>query len=209
MSSVAAPAPIEPAGGDAVPPVTAVLLAAGYSRRFGGNKLEHRLPDGRSLLMASTEAYLRCGLPVVWAVQPDSGWQSVARASGIATVVCEQASRGMGASLAAAIAATPVATGWVVGLGDMPFIEPQTIERVCGAVRRGAMIAAPTWRGQRGHPVGFSARLHDELCALDGDAGARDLLARHGEQIELIAVDDPGILRDIDRPADLADAAAG
>ncbi|NIR61750.1 MAG: hypothetical protein GWO02_20815, partial [Gammaproteobacteria bacterium] len=56
---------------------------------------------------------------------------------------------------------------------------------------------------QRGHPVGFAARFRDELLACRGDTGARVLLERQAERLVTFATDDPGVLADVDTPADL------
>jgi molybdenum cofactor cytidylyltransferase len=56
-------------------------------------------------------------------------------------------------------------------------------------------------RGVRGHPVGFALHHYDALAALDGDTGARALFA--SAPVQLLDVDDPGIVRDVDTPADL------
>ena len=72
-----------------------------------------------------------------------------------------------------------------------------------GALERGAGIVAPLYRGQRGHPVGFSARYADELLGLSGDTGARDIIAAHGDSLQLIEVADRGVITDIDHPEEL------
>ena len=72
------------------------------------------------------------------------------------------------------------------------------------ALRAGAPAAAPCYGARRGHPVGFSAQLRSQLLALDGDTGARAILQRLSDRLVRVAVDDPGILVDIDRPEDLA-----
>ena len=112
--------------------------------------------------------------------------------------------RGMGASLAAGVAATPDATGWIVALGDMPFVKPLTIAAIVDKIEKGALIAAPVYQGIRGHPVGFSASLKAELMALDGDEGARSVLAAHRDAIEVLIVADEGVSADVDVPDDLA-----
>jgi len=76
------------------------------------------------------------------------------------------------------------------------------------AVSEGAGIAPPAYRGARGHPVGFSRKFFDELAALHGDQGARELLQRHAQSLIVRDTDDPGVLRDIDRPSDLEQAPA-
>ena len=70
-------------------------------------------------------------------------------------------------------------------------------------MRTGARIVAPAYRGERGHPVGFAAALRDELLACKGDEGARSLIKRHHAEIRLLAVDDPGVVFDIDRREDV------
>jgi molybdenum cofactor cytidylyltransferase len=113
--------------------------------------------------------------------------------------------RGLGASLAAGIAAASDADGWIVALGDMPFIRPATIGAVRAKLAEGAAIAAPVLAatGERGHPVGFSSRFKEELLALDGDQGARAVIERHRDMLATVRVDDPGIVVDIDTPGDL------
>jgi molybdenum cofactor cytidylyltransferase len=125
------------------------------------------------------------------------------RDAGCETVVCGNAAEGMGTSLAAGIRATSDAHGWVIALADMPFLRLETIRAIARALSDGAAIAAPAYHGERGHPVGFARRFFDELGALHGDEGARDLLKRYPDLLTLYEVDDPGILRDIDKPSDL------
>ena len=112
--------------------------------------------------------------------------------------------RGIGASLSAGISHTSEADGWIVALGDMPFIEAATFAAVARELRQGALIAAPILAdGKRGHPVGFSHALREELVALDGDEGARSVIQRHVERVVSIPVTDRGIVIDIDTPGDL------
>ena len=115
--------------------------------------------------------------------------------------------RGLGASLAAGVSLTSRSDGWIVALGDMPFIEPATFAAVSRELLAGAFIAAPILAdGKRGHPVGFSRELRGELVALDGDEGARSVIRRHVARVVSIPVEDRGIVIDIDTPGDLDDA---
>lgn len=115
---------------------------------------------------------------------------------GCELVICERAVNGMGASLACGIKTSANAVAWIIALGDMPAIDPATINAVADALRAGHATTAPTYRGERGHPVGFSARCLAELLQCDGDHGARAVIETHPPH--LIAVDDAGILIDID-----------
>jgi len=185
--------------------IVGILLAAGAATRFGSNKLLHPLPDGTPIAVASVRN-LRAALPrVVAVIRPGaSELQELLRRESAEVTVCERAEEGMGTTLAHAVRASRDADGWVIALADMPFIRPETIRRVVERLTAGATIVAPAWRGDRGHPVGFAARFGGDLERLAGDAGARELLKGARTAVELVDGDDPGILRDIDRPEDLA-----
>ena len=188
-------------------PVVGVLLAAGSGSRFGGDKLLAKLDDGRSLALAALDGLAAGVDAVIVVVRPgDAALHSLFARSGALVAVCSDAAEGMGASLACGVRAVqqrfPQAQGVIIALADMPWLSSQTVERIANALRRGAAMVAPTYNGTRGHPVG-SARLFVELQTLSGDEGARGLLSAHASDLELIAVDDPGVLRDVDTPADL------
>ena len=182
-----------------------LLLAAGSATRFGSDKLQHALPHGVAIAVQAAR-HLRAEIArVIAVVRP--GADATARAltaEGCEVVVCEKATEGMGASLACAARAAGAADGYLVALGDMPFVRPSTIAAVREALAAGALLAAPYWRARRGHPVGFAGSLRAELEALTGDEGAKRVLAAHEARLVKVPVGDPGALRDIDRPSDLA-----
>lgn len=188
--------------------IVALLLAAGRAERFGGAKLLARIPagpDAGSEIGVVALRRLRAAIPdVVAVVRPgDVVLAKLLESEGARVIVAARASEGMGASLAAAVAAAPDADGYIVALADMPWIEPGTIARVVDALAGGASLAAPRHRGERGHPVGFSAVHRAALLALRGDEGAKEIVAAHRDALVLFDVDDPGVLRDIDDPHDL------
>jgi molybdenum cofactor cytidylyltransferase len=182
-----------------------LLLAAGAATRFGSDKLRHPLPHGVAVAVQAAR-HLKAEVPrVIAAVRP--GAEETARvlaAEGCEVVSCERAAEGMGASLACAVRAAGDADGYLVALADMPFVRRSTIAAVREALAGGALLAAPYFRTRRGHPVGFAGALRAELEALAGDEGAKRVLEAHAVRLVKIPVGDPGVLRDIDRPADLA-----
>jgi molybdenum cofactor cytidylyltransferase len=124
----------------------------------------------------------------------------------VRVLVNADADEGMGSSLRlAARALPPLTEAVVVGLADMPEVAAQTISTLVAAWRplgpRG--IVAPTHGGRRGHPVVFGADHLPALRALAGDCGARAVLQEHAADLTLVAVDDAGVLLDLDAPADL------
>ena len=194
----------------APPGVIGILLAAGRGVRFGGDKLLARMG---SQVAGECVGSLACrnllaALPrVIAVVRPDDRALAAALgASGARIVRCPRADEGMGASLACGVASAPDAAGWIVALADMPWVAPQTIARVAAAITEGAPIAAPFHQGERGHPVGFGRACYEALVALGSDEGAKSIVAAHRDSLARIDVDDPGILRDVDTPADLQSA---
>ena len=184
-----------------------IVLAAGRGSRFRG--LDHKLAQtlGASSVLGTTlRQVLASRLPMV--VVATAALAEIAKRS-VATrdivVVPDVGTAGpeplgMGYSIASGVSARPDASGWLVLPGDMPMVEPATLQAVARAMSQHTVVYAQH-RGQRGHPVGFAAELYSELVALNGDDGARRLVARypaHG-----VEVDDPGVLIDIDTEADL------
>jgi molybdenum cofactor cytidylyltransferase len=107
------------------------------------------------------------------------------------------ASAGMGDNIAAAVAASPDSSGWLVVLGDMPFILPASIDEVVAQVAADT-ISVPVQAGEFGHPVGFGASFGPALMALSGDRGAKPLFAT--AKVVEVVVKDGGVLWDVDVP---------
>lgn len=185
-------------------PLQGILLAAGNARRFGSDKLAARLPDGDFVVAAAARALIKVTPNVLAVVRSgDSGAACVLRGLDIPLLVAPEAGRGMGASLAAAVRHTPGARGWLVALGDMPYLSPRSVHAVSRAVTAPENIALPIHRGRPGHPVAFGSAYRDALCTLDGDTGARRIVQENAKRVIRVECADTGIFRDIDRPDDL------
>jgi molybdenum cofactor cytidylyltransferase len=186
-------------------PIVAILLAAGAGTRFGGDKLLHPLDDGVAIAAHAARRLMAAHVEVFAVVRPgDFPLADMLEQEGCHVLMCPDASHGMGHSLAHGVASAREAGGWIVALADMPRIRAATITQLVQAISDGALIAAPRYRGERGHPVAFSRALRHELLALSGDTGARAVLQRHSDDIVLIDSDDAGVLLDVDRRADVA-----
>jgi len=107
---------------------------------------------------------------------------------------------GMGHSIAAGVIATGDADGWLILPADMPLVQPSTILAVAAGLERFPVCYAQ-YRGIQGHPVGFDTELYSELTALQGDEGARRIVARYAAQP--VPVEDPGVHIDVDTVEDL------
>ncbi len=180
--------------------VGAIVLAAGLSRRMGAAKLALPLA-GRPIIAATLEAVRAAGLPVLL-VTGGHADAVLAAAPETPHVQAPRHADGLAESLKAGLAAAPA--GWdaaLVVLGDMPFVQPATLEMLEDALRAGAGAVVPVEGGRRGNPAGFARAQWPVLMALAGDQGARAVL--DGLGVVEVAVDDAGIHRDIDVPGDV------
>ncbi|MCF5545423.1 NTP transferase domain-containing protein [Pseudomonas salomonii] len=190
--------------------VAAIVLAAGQGSRFraaAGADQDKLLADCIGLdgvtrpvieqvLMTLPERVVRRWL----VTSPDRlAVIRLAKAYGCEVLLLDSA--GMGDSIAASVAASASADGWLVVLGDMPFIQPSTLERVIDAVQDDG-ISVPVQAGKYGHPVAFGRALGPRLMALSGDRGAKPLFTQ--AVVREVPVEDPGVLWDVDLPQALS-----
>jgi len=183
--------------------VGAIILAAGSARRMGAQKLLADL-GGLPVIAHVLRSIEAAGLPApIIAVPPDGRLMS----RGHLVEVADHA-LGMGHSLAAAIGAVP--DDWqaaIICLGDMPFVLPQTIAALAAAADADNIVR-PMFGDKPGNPLAWGRCFFSELSALKGDQGGRAVIARHADRLVALPCGDPGILNDIDTPADLEKARA-
>ena len=189
--------------------VAAVILAAGRSSRMGGsNKLLEHLHGKPMVRIVAEQALASKASPVIvvtghMAVEVERALEGLK----IIFVANPHFADGLATSVKAGISAVPAdADGAVICLGDMPLVDARLIDRLIEAFApdKGSLIAVPVSAGRRGNPVLWSRRFFDELKALDGDIGARHLIARNAEAVAEVAVDGESPLLDIDTPEALA-----
>jgi molybdenum cofactor cytidylyltransferase len=188
-----------------------VVLAAGSSSRMrGGDKLLEPV-DGEALLRRQTSRALATGARVLVTLPPDRPARAAALQGLAAEMrIVDGAAEGMAASLR-------VAADWADGHAllvlpaDMPEIDTADLDRV---LAEAAACPDAIWRGvtaggRPGHPVVFPADLLAEVRGLDGDEGARSVLARHAARVRLVVLPGAHALTDLDTPEDWAAWRAG
>ncbi|OPK09001.1 NTP transferase domain-containing protein [Pseudomonas sp. VI4.1] len=187
-------------------PIGVIVLAAGQGSRFrevAGAGKDKLLADcaGRDGAVHSVIEQVLVNLPanlekrVLVTTVDRPQVIRMAQAYGCEIVLIE--STGMGDSIAAGVAACPQLGGWLIVLGDMPFILASSIERVVAGIADDS-VSVPVQDGAYGHPVGFGRTFGPGLMALSGDQGAKPLFAQ--ARVVEVAVDDPGVLWDVDVP---------
>lgn len=202
------------AEGDAGQGFAAVILAAGRSARMGQgiNKLMEEV-GGVPVIRRVVEAALASRARPVVVVTGHERGRIAAALDGLDVSFAHNPDHasGMASSLRAGIAAVPeTAAGALVVLGDMPLLGADVIDRLISAHApdEGRLICVPVEDGQRGHPVLWSRRYFADLGALEGDVGARHILAANQDAVAEVAITGAGAFLDVDTPQLLAQARA-
>ena len=200
----------------------AIVLAAGASQRFGTDKRRWQLASGKTLLQQSIETVLPVFSEVLVVLRCDDQsleeelqdqMQNQIPGQKLdqknpprwRTYRAPESALGMGHSLANAIPQLVSDVAFIC-LADMPYIQPATLVRLQQAVidhQQQLPIVRPVHAGAPGNPVGFDRAYFPDLAALRGDQGARQVIIRHQSRLVEVPVDDPGVLQDIDRLADV------
>jgi molybdenum cofactor cytidylyltransferase len=185
----------------------ALLPAAGASRRMGRPKL--LLPvDGRPMVAGVVEALRGGGVrEIVLVTAPgDEALQTWARQNGVTVAINPDPGRGMLSTIqegVAALAGNLEGEILLVSPADLPHLKADT---VAGLLRKmietGAPLAHPTYHGQRGHPLAIAPWLVPEIATLDRNIGLKQLRDRHEAELLEIAVEDAGVVQDVDTPED-------
>jgi xanthine dehydrogenase accessory factor len=189
--------------------ISAVVLAAGSGSRMGETK-PLLLLDGRPLLdhvLAAVRGSRVDDIVVVLGREADRIRERVSF-DGARLIVNQAYAQGMSTSLKAGIRATnPRTDGFLVVLGDQPFVSSSTldalIERRDGS---GAKILIPTFEGRRGNPVLLDRSVSEDVSSITGDQGCRAIFDHYPDRILEVPVEDPGILIDLDTREQLSRA---
>ncbi len=189
-----------------------LLLAAGFSRRFGDIKLQARLRNGCSVFEQTLTRIAAATPRIVVVTRPDllavplavqRVVQDLDHHHHIDIVQCPDAHQGMGHTLAFGMTHLPQWDGCLVCLGDMPFIATTTYAQMLAALQHDTILL-PQYADEVGNPVGFGCHFFPALRAVQGDTGGRDVVRANRERVQLLPVNDPAVLQDIDTPEDLA-----
>ncbi|WP_299233923.1 nucleotidyltransferase family protein [Natronomonas sp.] len=204
--------PFEADGADGADGIAGVVLAAGTSERFGAENKLLATVEGEAIVRRSVRTLLAAGLdPIVVVVGHEADAVGAAVSDlPVSTVENDAYESGQASSVRAGIDALEgngrpeaEAEAAVVALGDMPFVDPGTVESLVSAYRSGVADAlAAATDGVRGNPVLFDRRFFEELTAIDGDTGGRSVLLE-GPSAALVDVEDRGVRRDVDVRSDL------
>ncbi len=185
--------------------ISAVILAAGESKRMGQPKLS-MVWEGKTILEHTIDNYLNSMASetiVVLGYKAKELTRVIGDRPAI-SVVNPAYREGMSSSLISGIkSVSPRTQGIILALADQPAIDSQTINKLIEIFgKRQKNIVIPVYQGKLGHPVIFHIKYREELLNIRGDIGAREVIQRHADNVLEVAVDCKGVLIDIDTPSD-------
>lgn len=182
---------------------SAIVLAAGFSRRFGRDKrLE---PLGQDTLLAHTcRLYTAIFDRVIAVLRPGEFEIASLLPESVEVVPSIHAIEGISQSLVAGVRAAIDSPWIVVALGDMPYVQKSTLRLLRSTLETcNEHVVRLKHFDRVGNPVGFPSKYFDILLGLTGNHGAKALLESGSLTSQVLVVDDPGILVDLDHPDDL------
>ncbi len=185
--------------------IAALVLAAGASRRFGGQKLLHPV-RGVPLARRSVERVLAAGpeLTIVVVGCDADAMRHALAGLDVEIVRNPHPEEGLSSSLRAGLAVVPSnALAVLVALGDQPIDRDEVIPAIVSRFGGDdSAIVAPRYRGEQGLPVLFARSMFAELEAVTGDQGARSVIRANPSRVAYVDFDFP-MPPDVDTPADL------
>jgi len=189
--------------------VTAIVLAAGHARRMGDIHKLVALVQDKPVIRYTVENILHAHVGHVMVITGDNAGRIEAALQGLPVSFLNNGDHecGIASSLVCGVSALNAATdAAVVCLGDMPLVRPRVIERLIAAFDSGDhnAICVPTYQSVQGNPILWANSFFSDLQKLQGDQGAKKLLSTYAPSVLRINMpDEPGIVFDIDTPADL------
>ncbi|PLX44319.1 MAG: hypothetical protein C0609_06040 [Deltaproteobacteria bacterium] len=186
----------------------ALLLAAGLSRRMGGESKLIRKFGEAPIVRRAAENLLSGGVDGLFVVtgRGASKIRAALEALPITFVENPNPEAGQASSIVAGVRALPPdAETVLIALGDMPKVSPRTVRLLLtahGVSKKG--LTLPLICGERGHPALLTLpKYREQLLALTGDVGARSIFIEHEDDLLEVEAEDPGILLDIDTEDEL------
>ncbi len=181
--------------------ISAILLAAGKSKRMG--KPKQLMPLGQSTIVEQAiDNLLGSAVDEVIVVvghRAEEVIEAIAPRP-VKLVINPNYEQGMSSSIIAGLnLVDSQAQAVMLALGDLPLVDSETINRLMDEFyNHDKGIAIPTYQGRRGHPVIFSIRYKEEQLKLTGDIGGRQIIKHHPDDILEVAVDSESVVTDVD-----------
>ncbi len=178
--------------------ISAIILAAGYSRRMGKNKLLLKY-RGESLIEHTIETIERCGFSEIILVGRDGKIIEIGNRHGLKVIKNDNAVKGISESIKLGISSASKTDGYMFFTADQPFLDIDTIKSLIREFKEDSnYIIVPECNGRRGNPVIFPDRFKEEFLNLQGDIGGKIIINKNLDKAKFIEISDSWALFDVD-----------
>lgn len=178
--------------------INCIVMASGYGSRIGTNKLLLEYRD-KKLIEHIMDKILQINFYSRLVVAKDKEVLDIAGKKGFKVVENKNSILGQSESIKLGIERSPVAEGYMFFTGDQPLLSKLTIEKMIDAFKNNPQsIIIPRYKERNGSPVIFSSIFIDELKALEGDKGGREVIKRNKDSLVFVEVENEYELMDID-----------
>jgi molybdenum cofactor cytidylyltransferase len=195
---------------------TAILLAAGESKRFGSNNKLLEPIDGKSILHQCVITLLHSNVQRIVVVTGhnhalikqslEAFYSQNVYSKNLSICFNSRYQHGQSSSIHTGIEHCKESSAVLICLADMPHVQTTTINSLLRSAQDNpqSTMVAPQFNNKRGNPVLFKRSVFGDLLSINGDTGAKHYIDQHAEQLTLVQVDDAGICRDYDTPGDFS-----
>lgn len=178
--------------------ISGIIMAAGYGRRMGKNKL--LLPyKNKPIIEHVIDASKASRLDEIIMVARDEKIIEIGNRKNLKTVINDNAKLGQSQSIKLGIENSNRGEGYMFLTGDQPLINSDIINLLISKFHENKnKIIVPVCSGRRSSPVIFPYDLRDELLGIQGDTGGKNIINNYLDRVEFVAVEDSELLMDID-----------
>ncbi|MGH4124530.1 MAG: molybdenum cofactor cytidylyltransferase [Clostridium sp.] len=178
--------------------VSAIILAAGYSRRMGKNKLLLKY-RGKSLIERTIETIEKCGFSEVILVGREEEIIKTGNRYGLAVVKNQNANKGISESIKLGVMQAVQTDGYMFFTADQPFLDVDTVKGLIREfIQNPSYIIVPRCDSRRGNPVIFPYSFKEDFLQLQGDIGGKLIINKNLDKVKFVEISDSWGLFDVD-----------
>jgi len=179
--------------------ITAILLAAGHSKRLKNENKLTKLFKGKPLINHILYSLIKSKVNkiiIVLGFEHLKIKTKLLKNKKINFVINKNYKKGMSSSIKTGLKKLPKnSKGFLIVLGDMPNITKTTINKIClSIIRSDKEIILPKFKNKTGNPIGFKYSMIKNIYKIKGDGGAKNIIKKNNKKIKFLNINSKSIL---------------